>query len=137
MDTAKHKAPELAPEAQEAEEKTGIFRRPAALGASDRAEDRRRRHENARREADGSLQSSDGGLEVRSLRTSAIGGVTYDAKGDPVWEWRVNVPRRREDDSTIDLLKCLDVADLRLEDETGEPDQGVNPYDTARIRMPK
>jgi hypothetical protein len=137
MDTAKHKAPELAPEAADTEDGTGIFRRPGAVDASGRAEDRRRRHESARRTADGASQGTDADLEVRSLRASAIGGVTYDAKGDPVWEWRVNVPRRREGDPTIDLLKCLDVADLRLEDEKEEPDLGINPYDTARIRMPK
>jgi hypothetical protein len=105
--------------------------------ASGRNDSRRRRDEDSKHRVAPELPHADPDLEVGSLQTSAVGGVTYDAKGDPVWEWRVDVPRRREDDSTIDLLKCLDVNDLRLEDEPKEPDQGINPYDTARIRLRK
>lgn len=49
--------------------------------------------------------------------------ITFDAKGNPVLEVRVDVPRRREDDNTIDLLKCLDAdsLNLTLEDEPPPP----------------
>ena len=45
--------------------------------------------------------------------------IEFDAKGNPVLKVRVDVPRRREDDNTIDLLKCLDgdALNLQLEDE--------------------
>jgi hypothetical protein len=125
--------------------RSGPERSQAHASAESRAEDstrrreneRRLRHEDARHERAPEPPSSGRNLEVGPLGTSGLGGVTYDAKGDPVWEWRVDVPRRREDDPTLDLLKCLDLNDLRLEDETKEADQGVNPYDTARIRLRK
>src|SRR5690242_4155191 len=49
--------------------------------------------------------------------------IKFDAKGNPVLEVRVDVPRRREDDNTIDLLKCLDgdALKLQLEDEPKTP----------------
>jgi len=49
--------------------------------------------------------------------------IKFDAKGNPVLEVRVDVPRRREDDKTIDLLKCLDAdgLNLQLEDEPKKP----------------
>ena len=51
--------------------------------------------------------------------------IKFDAKGNPVLEVRVDVPRRREDDNTIDLLKCLDAdsLNLELEDEPKPPAQ--------------
>jgi hypothetical protein len=140
MDTGKDKAPAFPPE----EEQTGLYRRPGASAPS-RSEDSSARgmqdSPRVRRQQDadpGSAPASphtDPGLEVGSIRTSGLGGVTYDAKGDPVWEWRVDVPRRRQDDPTIDLLKCLDVDELRLEDDGKEVDEGINPYDThVRLR---
>jgi hypothetical protein len=49
--------------------------------------------------------------------------VKFDAKGNPVLEVRTDVPRRRGDDNTIDLLKCLDAdaLNLELEDEPKTP----------------
>jgi hypothetical protein len=49
--------------------------------------------------------------------------VKFDAKGNPVLEVRTDVPRRRGDDDTIDLLKCLDAdaLNLQLEDEPKTP----------------
>jgi hypothetical protein len=49
--------------------------------------------------------------------------IKFDDKGNPVLEVRVDVPRRREDDNTIDLLKCLDADGLKLqlEDEPKTP----------------
>ena len=41
--------------------------------------------------------------------------IVFDAKGNPVLSVQTNVPRRREDDHTIDLLECLDADKLRLE----------------------
>ncbi len=49
--------------------------------------------------------------------------IKFDAKGNPVLEVRTDVPRRRGDDDTIDLLKCLDAdaLNLQLEDEPKTP----------------
>ncbi len=49
--------------------------------------------------------------------------VKFDAKGNPVLEVRTDVPRRRGDDNTIDLLKCLDADGLKLalEDDDKPP----------------
>ena len=40
--------------------------------------------------------------------------VTFDAKGNPVLDVRINVPRRRKEDHTINLLECLDADKLEL-----------------------
>ena len=40
--------------------------------------------------------------------------VRHDDKGNPVLEVRAVAPRRRNDDDTIDLLKCLDPEALQL-----------------------
>lgn len=58
--------------------------------------------------------------------------VRFDAKGNPVWRIRSDIPRRREKDDTLDLLKCLDNETLALEDDTLEQDgSAFDPYDTA------
>lgn len=57
--------------------------------------------------------------------------IRFDAKGNPVWEVRVESPRRRRDDETFDLLKCLDADELSLELEDGDeeaPDGGYELY---------
>jgi hypothetical protein len=62
------------------------------------------------------------------------GAVTRDQLGNAVWEWRVDAPRRRDDDPTIDLLECLDVDGLSIEDEkdkSREP-ENFNPYNKPR-----
>ena len=68
------------------------------------------------------------------LDPKALGGVNHDDLGNAVWEWRVDVPRRRDDDPTIDLLDCLDVDGMSLEDEdsTDESEPSFNPYDKSR-----
>jgi hypothetical protein len=70
------------------------------------------------------------------MKGEKVGEVTFDAKGNPIWQLKVDIPRRREDDDTIDLLKCLDVDSLSLEDDS-EPEDvpGYNPYgDRARSK---
>jgi hypothetical protein len=63
----------------------------------------------------------------------ALGGISHDDLGNAVWEWRVEVPRRRDDDPTIDLLDCLDVDGLSLEDESpADEDVSFNPYNKSR-----
>jgi hypothetical protein len=57
-------------------------------------------------------QFSDDGTSGESTGT-----VRWDDKGNPVWEVRMDIPRRREDDDTIDLLKCLDNSLLSLEED--------------------
>jgi hypothetical protein len=47
--------------------------------------------------------------------------IKFDDKGNPVLEVRVDVPRRREGDNTIDLLKCLDADSLNLQIEDDPP----------------
>lgn len=66
---------------------------------------------------------------------SELGAVSHDDLGNAVWSWRVDVPRRREDDPTIDLLECLDVEGLSLEDDDEAADaqeHSFNPYDKTR-----
>lgn len=63
----------------------------------------------------------------------AIGQVGHDDLGNAVWNWRVDVPRRRDDDPTLDLLDCLDVDGLALEDDESEAnDDKFNPYNKRR-----
>ena len=43
--------------------------------------------------------------------------VRFDDKGNAVLHVRTDVPRRREDDGTINLIECLDADALGLEIE--------------------
>lgn len=63
-----------------------------------------------------------------------LGSVAHDELGNAVWTWRVDVPRRRDDDPTVDLLECLDGDGLSLEDEAEETadEKSFNPYDKTR-----
>lgn len=58
----------------------------------------------------------------------SLGTVGHDDLGNAVWEWRVDVPARREDDPTIDLLDCLDVDGMSLEEEAKSKTGSFNPY---------
>jgi hypothetical protein len=42
--------------------------------------------------------------------------VISNAAGDVILDVRTNARRRREDDMTVNLLKCLDISDLSIED---------------------
>ena len=66
----------------------------------------------------------------RSRKIEARHEVEFDAKGNPVWQVRVDSPSRRQDDDTFDLLKCLDVEGLSLSDEEPATDKGLgyDPY---------
>lgn len=69
-----------------------------------------------------------------AIRPRAVGQISHDDLGNAVWEWRVDVPRRRDDDPTLDLVQCLDTGDLSLEDD-GQPKPGkksFNPYNKTR-----
>jgi len=69
------------------------------------------------------------------LDPKTLGGISHDDLGNAVWEWRVDVPRRRDDDPTIDLIDCLDVDGLSLEDEkpaAEEEEESFNPYNKSR-----
>ena len=84
--------------------------------------DRRRRPSDSSRHED----HLDG---VKSISDNRFGEVGFDAKGNGVWEWKTEEPRRREDDPTIDLIKCLDIDALTLaEDSDQEPPENFNPY---------
>lgn len=138
MDSAKFRSRGRAP----VEEATGVFRRPPGLGSAgrDRRDVRGRAERMAVPRPAAAEAEADDVPEVRveSLRGSEHGKLTYDAKGNPVWEWRANAPRRRQDDSTIDMLKCLDSETLTLaEDPDEDRGQGFNPYDTAGDRTRK
>lgn len=59
----------------------------------------------------------------------------FDAKGDPVWEVRADgIQRRRSNDDTVNLLKCLVPDSLSLEEDAPEKRQesGFNPYNNSR-----
>jgi hypothetical protein len=71
--------------------------------------------------------------DAAAPKPGAVGSVEHDDLGNAVWNWRVDVPRRREDDPTIDLLECLDVEGLSLEeDEPETEDDGFEPYGGKR-----
>ena len=64
-----------------------------------------------------------------------VNSVSFDVKGDPVLQLRVDLPRRREDDKPINELDHLNLDSLSLQDEDssqGEentrPSGGYNPY---------
>lgn len=93
------------------------------------AQERRRRRASDR---SGSTDSD----TVRSLTQSEFGTVRFDPRGNAQWEWRVETPRRRKEDDTIDLLECLD-PNLSLSEDDGageEPSGGFNPYDKDKPR---
>jgi hypothetical protein len=74
-------------------------------------------------------------LKVESVTGSVYGQVARDDKGDAVWEWRVDVPSRREDDETINYLRCLTDVDLEIADGDDVPEKpggGYNPYDRSK-----
>jgi hypothetical protein len=76
-------------------------------------------------------------LKVTSVKGSVYGKVGRDDKGDAIWEWRVDVPLRRDEDETINLLKCLEDVDLELADsddvaESKDPAGGYNPYNRGK-----
>lgn len=60
--------------------------------------------------------------------------ITHDAKGDPVLEVRITSPRRRQDDDTVDQLKCLDADSLSLDDPLVEQSgsREFDPYGRSR-----
>jgi hypothetical protein len=99
-------------------EKTGKFERDPAQPA-DTKQDRRR--------------SGSGGGGTPKPGAKSLGAIGHDDLGNAVWEWRVDVPARREDDPTIDLLDCLDVEGLSLEDDDDKPESDdFNPYNKKR-----
>ena len=53
--------------------------------------------------------------DKRLSKSSISRQVVFDDKGNSILDVQVNVPRRRKDDMTIDLLECLDADSLGLE----------------------
>ena len=68
------------------------------------------------------------------VKPRAVGQINHDDLGNAVWEWRVDVPRRRDDDPTLDLMQCLDLDGISLEDDgKAKPDRpSFNPYNKTR-----
>ena len=75
-----------------------------------------------------------GGRGKPRVPPKVAGSVGRDQLGNAVWEWRVDVPRRRDDDPTIDLLECLDVDGLSIEEDEKKPLKkgNFNPYNKTR-----
>jgi hypothetical protein len=89
-----------------------------------------------RRAAKSSAAKDAEARRVASLKNSTHSKVGFDAKGNPVLEWRTTEPARRADDDTIDYLKCLDSDALEIADESdgAKPKRrpkGYNPYDKS------
>ncbi len=117
-------------------EETGIFRRPSGLGGATEGGKARERRKPKPSSKPASPQPTAGpdaaGTAVKSVRENGLGTIRYDAKGDPVWEWRVEERRRRQDDPTLDMLKALDCQELTIAEETGIRTglrKGIDPYD--------
>jgi hypothetical protein len=72
---------------------------------------------------------------VGSLKNSMHSKVGFDAKGNPILEWRTTVPARRADDDTVDYLKALDSDSLEIADDANAKPKrrpkGYNPYDKS------
>ena len=69
----------------------------------------------------------------KTSNSKDLGQVNFNDKGNAVWEWRVDVPRRRDEDATIDLLECLDTSELSIDEEKDEEKSSeFNPYDTGK-----
>jgi hypothetical protein len=73
-------------------------------------------------------------LRVGSVKGSVYSTIAYDAKGNPILEWRRNVPLRRADDASRSFEKYLENAKLRLAEDNWiakakRPARGYNPYD--------
>lgn len=92
-------------------------RRHKARGSNDSADERREAQSDRRRAQD-----------MAPSKPKAEGVVTFDDRGNAVWDWRVDTPQRREDDPTIDFLKCLDVDGLEIEDEDSASDNTINSF---------
>jgi hypothetical protein len=75
-------------------------------------------------------RQSDARREPAPPDAKSLGTVGHDDLGNAVWEWRVDVPARREDDPTLDLLECLDVDGMSLEeeDDAETKTESFNPY---------
>lgn len=73
---------------------------------------------------------------VASLGENRYGHVEFDPKGNAIWQWRIEEPRRREDDPTIDELQCLTSEHLALADPDEPAAEGFNPYDKTGKRKP-
>jgi hypothetical protein len=87
------------------------------------------------RDPSGDRRRRDGRGQAPLPKPRAIGSVGRDDLGNAVWEWRVDVPRRRDDDPTIDLLECLQVDGLSIEDDSKKPlRQNFNPYNKSKPR---
>jgi hypothetical protein len=71
----------------------------------------------------------DGPERRKKEKTRPTGTVRFDAKGNPIWEVRVDTPRRREDDETFDLIKSLDIDNLSLSDDEPKDETGNRGYD--------
>ena len=95
-------------------------RRQSQSDAVDQTDDRRSGSGDRRHDETGS-----------PAKPKAAGSVSFDDRGNAVWEMRVETPMRRQEDPTVDLLKCLDLDDLEIEEEESEEkpgESGFNPY---------
>ena len=66
-----------------------------------------------------------------------VGSVSFDVKGNSVWQPRVDARRRRKDDDTVNTLKRLDLESLSIQDEgllqgeeSTKPVDGHDPYNS-------
>lgn len=57
--------------------------------------------------------------QQRVSETGISRQIRFDDKGNAIMDVRVDAPRRRKEDNTIDLLECLDADSLglKLEDD--------------------
>lgn len=111
-------------------------KRPERATAGDTGQHRRHEERRQRPESSGDTGIYRRPEGVGSLDENRFGEVEFDAKGNAVWQWRTEEPRRREDDPTIDLLECLTSEQLSLAepDEEAPADDDFNPYDRSKRR---
>ena len=62
-----------------------------------------------------------------------LGSIGHDDLGNAVWKWHPVVPGQRPEDPTIDMIECLDVDGMSIEDDPdGEKAASFDPYDGKR-----
>lgn len=97
--------------------------------------DEQRAQERRKTRADGKSADKHPPRGLASIDDNRYGDVEFDAKGNAVWHWKTEEPRRREEDPTIDLLECLTSEQLALDDpDEAPPPEGFNPYDHTKKR---
>jgi hypothetical protein len=62
------------------------------------------------------------------------GRVTYDERGQPVWEWRVGAGVFSREVDTVQVKQLQEAASVKLEPAVPPPVEGFDPYSSSTTR---